>query len=491
MDYLTTFKSKYLRFSISTLIYCLGIGCNTQTIDTPDSLFTPYGKITDPKINESSGLVASRQFENVLWTHNDDGEPLLFAIKPSGELIRAYRIEGISNNDWEDIASDGKQLLIQDNVSGLEKSNRGLIHILQEPNPYEDDSVVVQSSIEFQFPISGEDIESLIVNDDGIYLVSKPWDDSFPRVYKLDSLTDGTYARRIMDLPALAMITGGDISDDGKRIALASYRALFIFEGEGNPDKIFEQKPLTCQLNAGQVEGITWQDEDLLISTEQGNIYLIPKRNWSKEEAPFQRCPLVDIAYLFPLPDIRTPLKTWERGTWLHSQTLSSEYPMGRLVWNESGLHLGMELDPQFNLADLEQFDTKDFDTWFDDGRIYLLLNPSGTRPMSFGPNDRCIVVGRGKNGEIDTLALTLKPATFVDQVELSPDWITVEDIDNRIRLSLTKDAPGISSLDQNREYGFNVLITNNRGQLTSWAPLTTRFPWDAPSIWGLVRLAK
>jgi len=31
------------------------------------------GRITNPRITESSGVVASRQFPGVFWTHNDGG----------------------------------------------------------------------------------------------------------------------------------------------------------------------------------------------------------------------------------------------------------------------------------------------------------------------------------------------------------------------------------------------------------------------------------
>jgi hypothetical protein len=150
-----------------------------------------------------------------------------------------------------------------------------------------------------------------------------------------------------------------------------------------------------------------------------------------------------------------------------------------------------MELDPSVELAELGKFDTTEFDTWFESGRIYLLINPSGTRPMSFGPDDRCIVIGLDSDGEIDALALQLKPATYVQELEQSPPWVSFKKIDHRIMITISSSGPGLSQIQEKRQYGFNIMITGQTGALNSWAPLTTAFPWDAPSIWGLINLEK
>ena len=66
----------------------------------------PVGRIEDPLLIESSGIVASRRYNGVFWTHNDDGSAQLFAIDGYGSPIRAFSVEGAENYDWEDIAVD-------------------------------------------------------------------------------------------------------------------------------------------------------------------------------------------------------------------------------------------------------------------------------------------------------------------------------------------------------------------------------------------------
>ena len=56
------------------------------------------GIIEANRINEVSGIVASRKNKGVLWVHNDSGDPsILYAIKHNGELLGTYRIRRAPN----------------------------------------------------------------------------------------------------------------------------------------------------------------------------------------------------------------------------------------------------------------------------------------------------------------------------------------------------------------------------------------------------------
>src|SRR5262245_17431928 len=68
------------------------------------------GEIDNPKITESSGVVASRHYTNVFWTHNDGGKSdTLFAISREGKTLAEFRVAGANFDDWEDIAADGER----------------------------------------------------------------------------------------------------------------------------------------------------------------------------------------------------------------------------------------------------------------------------------------------------------------------------------------------------------------------------------------------
>ncbi len=76
--------------------------------DTPDAPFTAprvLGEITDGRLSEVSGLVASRKNPNTLWVHNDSGnETELYLIDTLGKLLATYYLAEGVNFDWEDIA---------------------------------------------------------------------------------------------------------------------------------------------------------------------------------------------------------------------------------------------------------------------------------------------------------------------------------------------------------------------------------------------------
>jgi len=63
------------------------------------------GNVTDKRITEASGLVASHTYDGVLWTHNDSGDGnRLYAIDQTGALLNAWTVADGQADDLEDIA---------------------------------------------------------------------------------------------------------------------------------------------------------------------------------------------------------------------------------------------------------------------------------------------------------------------------------------------------------------------------------------------------
>jgi hypothetical protein len=74
-----------------------------QTCPSPDEP-VELGEVTDDSITEASGLALSAQDEGALWTpHDSGGEPELFAISNTGELLETVLLE-VGSRDWEDLA---------------------------------------------------------------------------------------------------------------------------------------------------------------------------------------------------------------------------------------------------------------------------------------------------------------------------------------------------------------------------------------------------
>ncbi len=475
------------KFSCLAVFVMSGEACYRDAATT----LTPHGQIDDPRLVESSGLAVSRVHEDVMWSHNDDGQPLVFALRFTGEAIRCYEVPGVENHDWEDISADNHgNLFIYDNTGRMDDLLTGYIYGFPEPDPLVDEKIETVITYPIRFPDSGLDVETLIVRDSSAFLVNKPWDGSLPRVYFVESLEEGT-AEFLGTIPHRAMITGGDISADGERIALSSYRALYIFRRSELGEQALRSEPLVCQLNAGQVEGISWDGDNLLLTSEQGNTFLIPKSNWSNQKAPFQVSPRVKVPRIDLKPSVESLLSQWESGAWILATGSGEQEVEARLAWSQVGLHVGIELPLDLAIAPLSEEEPKDLDHWFEPGRVYLMVNPKGDRPTDYGEYDRCVVIGRFEDGRIGGEARFLRPATVIEDRKLRPDWLSVEEEGQRLLITVLKGTPGMGVLEQGREIGFNLLVLGRDGERISWVPLTTLFSWDAPSLWGSIRLEK
>jgi len=84
----------------------------------PPVKLIPYAQLNFPLIAESSGLVKSRLWPDVFWTHNDHGnEARIFPVRRDGSIMEAKWGENYSgilvvdgvNIDWEDIATDKQE----------------------------------------------------------------------------------------------------------------------------------------------------------------------------------------------------------------------------------------------------------------------------------------------------------------------------------------------------------------------------------------------
>ncbi|MEY2468660.1 MAG: hypothetical protein QOF21_1358, partial [Actinomycetota bacterium] len=65
---------------------------------------TVAGYVKNTRLTEISGLVASRRYPGVYWTHNDSGgKPEVFALALDGTDLGSYTFAGATAIDWEDI----------------------------------------------------------------------------------------------------------------------------------------------------------------------------------------------------------------------------------------------------------------------------------------------------------------------------------------------------------------------------------------------------
>lgn len=266
-----------------------------RTYGPPTTLAT----IRNSAITESSGLVASRTSPGIYWTHNDSGDgPFLYALDTTGSSRGVWRVTGANATDWEDIAAGPgpiprKSYLYIGDI-GDNNSTRSEIVVYRIPEPVVSNADRASTkarprttegaeAIRFRYPDGKHDAEALLVHPSSgdLYVVTKV---AFGRsaVYKAAAplITDKqTVMQKIGDLrvPSLfgGIITGGDVSPDGLRLALCDYFQGYelVLSQAGKPfDEIWKQRMTTINLGKRQQgESIAYRlDGKALLMTSEG-----------------------------------------------------------------------------------------------------------------------------------------------------------------------------------------------------------------------------
>ena len=194
------------------------------------------GQIRSPLITEASGLVVSRRNPGVLWVHNDSGDgPFVYAIDPMGDLLATYTVTGAQARDWEDIAlgpgprSGVDYLYIGDTGDNAGRYPSITVYRVREPavDPNElglEAKTDPAEAIRMVYPDGPRDAETLLVDPltRDLYVISKR--DLFSRVYRAayPQSTSQTVRLELVCLLPWGLATGGDVSPDGKKVAVRS-----------------------------------------------------------------------------------------------------------------------------------------------------------------------------------------------------------------------------------------------------------------------------
>jgi hypothetical protein len=244
------------------------------------------GRIADRRIRESSGIVKSRRFEGVYWTHNDSGDsPRIFAIGPKGKLIREVRIRGVVHRDWEDIAiDDSGNLYVGDIGNNTRRHKVVTIVKIAEPDPRAGDTkkpltVTPAATYPCRYAAGRFDAEGLFVLGGRIFITNKVYNGN-TGLYRLDDPKPRQVNRlkRVGEVRLLS-ITAADANPAGTRIALLNYGAVTVFNVPAAPGSPLRGKRWLLRTGwriTGQAEAICFDNEGLRITNEQGSIFYLP-----------------------------------------------------------------------------------------------------------------------------------------------------------------------------------------------------------------------
>jgi hypothetical protein len=256
------------------------------------------GKIASDDVDESSGIAASRCQPGVLWTHNDSGDgPFIYAIDRSGANLGTWRVPNADSNDWEDIAEykDAKgQCFVYIGDIGDNKGRRleHTVYRISEPAVSPEDAGTNRGKarptanaevLKFIYPDGDQNAETLMVHPvtGDVYVLTKRIDGP-SGVYKLPSVFDPANVIKASRVGEVAvpnvpngLLTGGDISPDGTRVAVCDYSdayELVLPVGSGSFDNIWKQKPDRIdrgKLAQGEAIGYSPDGNSLLLTSEE------------------------------------------------------------------------------------------------------------------------------------------------------------------------------------------------------------------------------
>jgi hypothetical protein len=272
-----------------------------KPVQKSETYFPPrvLGTLQDSAVNESSGIVASRTTPGLYWTHNDSGDgPYIYALDEHGARRGTWRVKGASARDWEDIAAGPgpeagvSYLYIGDIGDNEERRREIVVYRVREPKIQLTDSSSTKlnplvtadaEAIRLNYPDGAHDAETLLVHPKSgdLYVFTKV---SFADavVYKAVAplnTTLPTTLQRITELknPSLfgGLITGGDISPDGKRVALCDYvdgYELVLADARAPFDQIWKQPVMPFDLGKRkQGEAIAYRlDGRAVLATSEG-----------------------------------------------------------------------------------------------------------------------------------------------------------------------------------------------------------------------------
>jgi hypothetical protein len=298
MKRLSTFASLHLCVKKSVLLFIL-FTLITSLVFAQESY-----RIKDKRLNEVSGIVASRINTDLYYVHNDSGgKNEVYVINGHGKTITTLILTGATDRDWEDIAigpgpEPGRSYVYVGEIGDNDAKHKEVaLYRFPEPNlqsnakkalpPIAIPAAQVEK-LSFTYADGPKDCEALFIDPDygDIYLVSKR--EKQVGLYQITAPLDhmgNNIAIRILsfDFP---LAVAADISVDRKRILIKTYSTIYCWNvspKQSISDALSAKPGKLPYKDEPQGEAICWSADDkhyLTISEKSGKaplyLYVYP-----------------------------------------------------------------------------------------------------------------------------------------------------------------------------------------------------------------------
>jgi hypothetical protein len=268
-------------------------GCGGEPAPLPEGAVA----VQDRKLDEMSGLAASRAQPGVLWAINDSGNAgRLFRLGEDGSALGRVDVDGAWLRDSESLAywnEDGRHWLLIGDV-GDNRGWRGsvVVHAVPEPAPGQED-VDIAWSLRFRYPDGARDAEAITVDAQAGDLLVLSKRDRPARLYRVplsarhgDGIVQAEYLASLPEEAIAGAVTSLDLSEDGRDLLVLSYGGLYRWHrlpGETWPEVLARAPEALPRPAMRKAEALTLTGTpgEVLIGAEQW-----PAPLWSSRFAP-------------------------------------------------------------------------------------------------------------------------------------------------------------------------------------------------------------
>ena len=230
------------------------------------------------KIDETSGLeIVDGQF----ITHNDSGgDPKLYYLDKKGKIVFERTLNGVKNNDWEDITKDDQFIYVANMGNNFDtRKNLSIIKTPIDPSSSEAELIEFNYPEQVKFTTaynqSQYDAEALITIDDYLIILTKNKLKKITEIYALPKIAGKYEAKKIGSLNTQSIITGGDYDPDTKLLALTGtlifneYYILKIEDFDLESKKDYKIDMYEIPIGKTQVEAIKIIDSNTFWITSE------------------------------------------------------------------------------------------------------------------------------------------------------------------------------------------------------------------------------
>lgn len=242
--------------------------------------------ISDRRLLEASGMDESYKNPGYFWTHNDSGgDPSVYLINQSGEILMEVKLEGVENRDWEEIVTieKGGKSFIYIAETGDNRAVHEDVSLIQLEEPKFDARKVSIPREEiqimrFKYGEGARDVEAVFFdcNINEFVLVTKR--EEHPYVYSFAfEEADSPITISARGTIPKAMYTAADMNEEGE-ILLKHYGAIYYWKQseQSAVDRILAWEPISVDYTPEpQGEAICWYE---------GDFYTISEKNRGKPQ---------------------------------------------------------------------------------------------------------------------------------------------------------------------------------------------------------------